>query len=258
MIDPRADVDPRAEVAADAEIGPWVRIGPGVTIGARSRVDAHSVVEGPTVIGADNHIHAFCAIGTAPQDKKFDPQAGQSLLQIGNGNTFREYCSINRGTHGGGGATTIGDDNWVMAYCHIAHDCHIGNHTVFANNSTLAGHVEIQDHVILGGFTGVHQFCRLGEGCFTAIAAIVVRDVPPFVIVNGNTARPRTINSVGLRRRGVDADTIARLKRCFRALYRQGNRLEQALEIIADEARECPHAAAMLKFISASPRGIVR
>jgi UDP-N-acetylglucosamine acyltransferase len=258
MIDPRADVDPRADIADDVEIGPWVRIGPGVKVGSGTRIDAHCVIEGPTTIGTGNHFHAFCAIGTAPQDKKFDPAAGRSQLLIGNGNTFREYCSVNRGTHGGGGSTTVGDDNWVMAYCHIAHDCHIGNHTVFANNSTLAGHVEVHDHVILGGFTGVHQFCRLGEGSFTAIAAIVVRDVPPFVIVNGNTARPRTINSVGLRRRGADAATIARLKRCYRALYRQGNRLEQALEIIAEEARECPRAMTLLEFVRSSSRGIAR
>ncbi|MGE0485783.1 MAG: acyl-ACP--UDP-N-acetylglucosamine O-acyltransferase [Gammaproteobacteria bacterium] len=258
MIDPRADVDPRAEIADGVEIGPWVRIGPGVTIGPGTRVDAHCVIEGPTVIGSGNQFHAFCAIGTAPQDKKFDPAVGRSQLRIGDGNTFREYCSVNRGTHGGGGATTIGNDNWVMAYCHIAHDCHVGNNTVFANNSTLAGHVEVHDHVILGGFTGVHQFCRLGEGSFTAIAAIVVRDVPPFVIVNGNTARPRTINSVGLRRRGADDATIARLKRCFRALYRQGHRLEQALDIIAEEARDCPRAMTLLEFVRSSSRGIAR
>jgi UDP-N-acetylglucosamine acyltransferase len=183
---------------------------------------------------------------------------GSSRLEIGSRNTIREYCSINRGTPGGGGLTRLGDDNWIMAYCHIAHDCRVGNHTVFANNSTLAGHVEIEDYVILGGFTGVHQFCRLGESSFTAIASIVVRDVPPFVMVNGNTARPRTINREGMKRRGMDALALGAVKRCYKALYRQGRSLEEALGVLAEEARESPQAERMLNFVRASARGIVR
>lgn len=258
MIDPRADVAAGARIAADVEIGPWTIIGPEVEIGAGTRIEAFSVIKGPTVIGPGNHIYSFCSIGEDPQDKKFDPRSGDSRLEIGRGNIIREYCSINRGTPGGGGVTRIGDDNWIMAYCHIAHDCQIGQRTVFANNSTLAGHVEIHDHVILGGFTGVHQFCRMGEGSFSAIAAVVVRDVPPFTMVKGNHAQPRCLNSIGLRRRGYDATTLASLKRCYRALYREGRRLEEALPVLEAEASHCAPARTMLDFIRTSARGIVR
>ncbi len=257
MIDPSAQIDPDAVIAADAEIGPWVSIGAGVEIGARTRIDSHCMIKGPTVIGPDNHIFPFCSIGDQPQDKKFDG-SGVSRLEIGRGNVIREYCSINRGTPAGGGVTRLGDENWIMGYCHIAHDCQVGNHTVFANNSTLAGHVEIHDYVILGGFTGVHQFCRMGEGSFSAIATIVVRDVPPFVIVNGNTARPRCINREGLKRRGVDLETIAAIKRCYRALYRQGNSLEDALRYIDQQAEQFAPTGKLSAFIRKSVRGIVR
>ncbi|MGR8918499.1 MAG: acyl-ACP--UDP-N-acetylglucosamine O-acyltransferase [Gammaproteobacteria bacterium] len=257
MIDPTARVDPAAQLADDVEVGPWTLIGPGVEIGSGTRIGSHCVLKGPTVIGPDNTIAPFCSIGDDPQDKKFDP-GGSSRLEIGRGNTIREYCSINRGTALGGGVTRVGNDNWIMAYCHVAHDCRIGDHTVFANNATLAGHVEIDDYVILGGFTGVHQFCRLGEGSFSAISAVIVRDVPPFVTVDGNTARPRSINREGLRRRGVGADAIAALKRCYRALYRQGRTLEDALEVLEAEAAGCAEVERMLAFIRESQRGIVR
>ena len=257
MIDPNARIDPGAVIATDANIGPWVSIGPGVEIGARTRIESHCVIKGPTVIGPDNHIFSFCSVGDDPQDKKFTP-GGVSRLEIGSGNTIREYCSINRGTAAGGGVTRLGNDNLLMAYCHVAHDCQIGDHTVFANNATLAGHVEIHDFAILGGFTGVHQFCRMGEGSFSAIASIIVRDVPPFVIVNGNTAGPRTINREGLKRRGVETETIAALKRCYRALYRQGHSLDEAMVIIETEAAQYPPAQQMFEFIRQSSRGIVR
>ena len=180
------------------------------------------------------------------------------LPGIGDRNTLREYCSVNRGTAHGGGTTRIGNDNWLMAYCHVAHDCTVGDHTVFANNSTLAGHVEIHDHVILGGFTGVHQFCRMGESSFSAIATIIVRDVPPFVMVNGNTAEPRSINREGLKRRGFSIEAITALKRCYKALYRQGRAFEDALTVLEAESLECPQAAQMLAFVRSSTRGIVR
>lgn len=257
MIHPTAQIDPAAVLAAGVAVGPWSVIGAGVEIGAGTHVGSHVVINGPTRIGADNRIHAFCSLGDDPQDKKFDG-GGPSRLEIGSRNTIREYCSINRGTPAGGGLTSIGDDNWVMAYCHIAHDCRVGNRTIFANNATLAGHVEIHDYVILGGFTGVHQFCRLGESSFTAIASIVVRDVPPFVMVNGNTARPRSINREGMKRRGMDADAIGAVKRCYKALYRQGRGLEDALGVVAEEAASWPPAARMLEFVRASVRGIAR
>lgn len=256
MIDDTARIDSSAEIDNDVEIGPWVLIGPGVRIAAGTRIDAHCIVRGPTTIGPNNHIAPFCSIGDDPQDKKFS--GGDSRLEIGAGNTFREYCSVNRGTAGGGGVTRIGDDNWIMAYCHIAHDCQVGNHTVFANNATLAGHVEIHDYAILGGFTGVHQFCRLGENSFTAIAAIVVRDVPPFVMVHGNTASPRSINREGLKRRGFSTETIATLKQCYRALYREGRSLEEATGILRELAKNCAPAQQMLDFILTTERGLVR
>lgn len=257
MIDSSAKVDAGAQLAADVEVGPWTYIGPGVEIGAGTRIGSHCIVKGPTRIGRDNRIFAFCSIGEDPQDKKFSG-VGASQLEIGDRNTIREYCSINRGTPQGGGLTRLGDDNWLMAYCHIAHDCKVGNHTVFANNATLAGHVEIYDYVILGGFTGVHQFCRMGESSFSAIAAAVVRDVPPYIIVNGNNAEPRSINREGLKRRGFSPESIAALKRAYRTLYRQGNSLEDALKLLELERDAFPEVARLLDFVRSSVRGIVR
>ncbi|MGE0860305.1 MAG: acyl-ACP--UDP-N-acetylglucosamine O-acyltransferase [Gammaproteobacteria bacterium] len=257
MIDPSARVDAGAVLASDVEIGPWCWIGAGVQIGAGTRVEAHTVIKGPTSIGRDNHIFSHCSLGEDPQDKKFSG-SGKSRLEIGDRNTIREYCSINRGTPLGGGVTRLGNDNWVMAYCHIAHDCQVGNFTVFANNATLAGHVEIEDYVILGGFTGVHQFCRIGQSSFSAIATIIVRDVPPYVIVNGNTAKPRCINREGLKRRGFAPEAIATLKRAYRTLYRQGHTLEEALELLEAERDDSVEVARLLDFIRASKRGIVR
>ena len=257
MIDSSAKVDADAQLAADVEVGPWTYIGPGVEIGAGTRIGSHCIVKGPTRIGRDNRVFAFCSIGEDPQDKKFSG-VGASRLEIGDRNTIREYCSINRGTPQGGGLTCLGDDNWLMAYCHIAHDCKVGNHTVFANNATLAGHVEIHDYVILGGFTGVHQFCRMGESSFSAIAAAVVRDVPPYIIVNGNSAEPRSINREGLKRRGFSPESIAALKRAYRTLYRQGNSLEDALKLLEVERDAFPEVALLLDFVRSSVRGIVR
>lgn len=257
MIDPSARVEPGAIIAPDVEIGPWCWIGAGVEIGAGSKVGAYTVIKGPTRIGCDNRIFSHCSLGEDPQDKKFDG-SGESRLEIGDRNTIREYCSINRGTPLGGGVTRVGNDNWIMAYCHIAHDCQVGNFVVFANNATLAGHVEIHDYVILGGFTGVHQFCRMGESSFSAIAAIIVRDVPPYVIVNGNSARPRTINREGLKRRGFSAEAIATLKRAYRTLYRQGLTLDEALRTLEGERADSVEVARLLDFVRSSKRGIVR
>ena len=256
MIHETAQIDPAAKIADDVRIGPWVSIGAEVEISSGTVIESHCAIKGPTVIGPRNHIYSFCSIGEDPQDKKFDP-AGESRLVIGSDNKIREYCSINRGTSNGGGTTRIGDDNLIMAYCHIAHDCQIGNSTIFANNATLAGHVEIEDFAILGGFTGVHQFCRVGESSFSAISAVIVRDVPPFVMVDGNTARPRCINREGLRRRGFESEDIAALKRSYRVLYRDGHKLDVALEKI--EAQEsCEKVSQLVDFIRASQRGIVR
>jgi len=257
LIHPSAIIDAGARLGADVEVGPWTVIGDGVEIGDGSVIGAHCMLKGPTRIGRENRIFPFCSIGEDPQDKKFKGDV-PVRLEIGDRNTIREYCSINRGTPGGGGLTSLGNDNWIMAYCHIAHDCHIGNNTIFANNATLAGHVEIEDYAILGGFTGVHQFCRIGESSFTAISAVIVKDVPPFVMAEGNTARARAINREGLKRRGFDRTAIEAIKRAYKTLYRQGLLLEQALEQLAEPAREFPEVARLVDFIKASRRGIVR
>lgn len=256
MIHPSAIVEPGAKLGARVEIGPWTFVGNGVEIGDDCCIGPHCVLKGPTRLGRQNRIYAFCSIGEQPQDKKFKGDE-PVRLEIGDRNTIREYCSINRGTPGGGGVTAIGNDNWFMAYCHIAHDCRVGNHTVFANNATLAGHVEIHDYAILGGFTGVHQFCRVGESAFTAISAVLVKDVPPYVMAGGNTARARAINREGLRRRGFEREAIEAIAHAFKTLYRQGLRREDALDELEAQARARPEVARFVGFIRQSHRGIV-
>lgn len=257
MIHPGAIVDEGAVIGSNVSIGPWTLVGPGVSIGDDCVIGPHCTLTGPTVIGRGNRIHAYCSIGEACQDKKFEGDTVGRLV-IGDNNTFREYCSVNRGTPGGGGVTTVGDGNWVMAYCHIAHDCHVGNHTVFANNATLAGHVTIDDHVILGGFTGVHQFCRIGSYSFTAISAIVVKDVPPYLIVSGNTARARGLNRVGLRRHGFEPEAIDALKRAYRIFFRSSLTRADAVAELENMAAGSDEIRRMLEFIRASGRGVVR
>ena len=208
MIHPAALVDPEARIGRDVSIGAYAVIGPDVEIGDRTVVGPHAVICGPTVIGSDNRIFQFCSLGDDPQDKKY--RSGEpSTLSIGDRNVIREFCTINRGTEQGGIRTVVGNDNWIMAYVHIAHDCQVGDHIVFANHTTLAGHVTIEDHVICGGFTGVHQFCRIGRHSFTAIASVVVKDVPPYLMVAGNTAQPSGLNREGLKRHGFSADAVA-------------------------------------------------
>lgn len=256
MIDSRAAVDPSAELDEDVSVGPFAVVGPHVKIGAGTSVGPHALIEGPTRVGRDNRIHAFASVGTDPQDKKF---AGETTrLEIGDGNTIREFVTINRGTSGGGGVTRIGNDNWIMAYVHIAHDCLIGSHTIFANNATLAGHVVVEDHVILGGFTLVHQFCRMGAHCFTAMGSAINRDVPPFVMVAGHMATPRGINTEGLKRRGFSAERISSIRRAYKILYRSGLRLEQALEQLQEMAENHTDIGQLAGFIADSQRSVVR
>ncbi len=257
MIDVSARIHPGARLAEGVSVGPWTLIGDGVEIGPHTTVGAHCVLKGPTRIGAYNRIYPFCSIGEDPQHKKYDPSV-PVRLEIGDRNAFREYVSINRGTLAGGGVTRVGSDNWIMAYCHIAHDCLVGNHTVFANNATLAGHVEIQDYVMLGGFVGVHQFCRVGESSFSAISAVIVKDVPPYFMAEGNTARARAVNREGLKRRGFSPAAIDAIKRAFKTLYRMSLTLERALEELAPVALEFPEVACLVDFIRKSKRGIVR
>jgi len=257
VIDPRADVSPHAVLGEDVHIGPWSVIGPGVTIGNRTRIDAHVVIHGPTTLGKDNHIHAFACIGGDPQDKKYRGE-DDSRLVVGSRNVIREYTTINRGTSSGGGVTQLGDDNWILAYVHIAHDCRVGNHTVFANNATLAGHVTVEDHAILGGFAGVHQFCRVGAYAFCAIASVVVKDVPPFFTVAGNTARARGLNREGLRRHHFPPETLERLRRAYRVLSRMNLTLPEALSQLAALAEGSPEVERLRAFVAASERGVIR
>ena len=256
-VHPTSIVHPSARLAKDVVVGPWSQIGEDVTIGEGTVVGSHCLIQGPTVIGKKNEIHSFSILGSDPQDKKFEADVA-SRLDIGDRNVIREYCSVNRGTKAGGGVTRIGNDNWIMAYCHIAHDCQVGNSSVFANNTTLAGHVVVGNFVTLGGFTGIHQFCQLGEGCFSAISAIIKKDVPPYVMVKGNAAKPRCINRIGLQRRGFPQDTINALRRCYRVLYLQGNTLETAIKKIEANEDNSSLVQKFLEFIIESERGIVR
>ncbi|MGY0504325.1 acyl-ACP--UDP-N-acetylglucosamine O-acyltransferase [Luteimonas sp. e5] len=256
-IHPTAVVAADARLADDVQIGPFCVIGDGVEIGAGSVVGAHCSILGPTRIGRDNRIHGHAAIGGDPQDKKF---GGEDVrLEIGDGNVIREFVTINRGTTGGGGVTRIGDDNWLLAYVHIAHDCDVGSHCVFSNNATLAGHVTIGDHVILSGFAGVHQFCRIGAHAFIGMGAFVNGDVPPFLMVaQDKYARARGINSEGLKRRGFDGTRIGAIKRAYRALYLGEARLDEAKAELAEIAHDSDDVRAFLDFIEAGERPLLR
>ena len=256
MIHPTAVVDPSACLAADVEVGPYAVIGPHVEVGAGTRIGAHVVLSGHTRIGRDNHIHPFCSLGAAPQDKKYRGEA--TRLEIGDRNVIRECCTFNRGTAQDHGETRIGDDNWVMAYVHIAHDCVVGHQTVFANNASLAGHVEVGDYAVLGGFTGVHQFCRIGAHVMTAIATVALKDIPPFVTASGNPAEPHGINTEGLKRRGFSAEAVQELKRAYRTLYRSGLSLDEALAALAGPAGQFAEISLLSEFVRASGRGIIR
>ena len=241
-------------------VGPYAVIGPQVVIGPGTTIGAHCVIEGRTTIGADNRIFQFASLGAAPQDKKY---AGEPTeLLIGDRNTIREFCTFNLGTTQDKGVTTIGHDNWIMAYVHIAHDCVVGNQTILANNATLAGHVQLGDWVIVGGLTGVHQFSRIGAHAMAGFASHISQDVPPFMMVDGNPLAVRGLNVEGLRRRGFSAERIAALKQAYRVLYRQGLTLEASIQAMGALIEEHRHAAddiAQLRdFIAASQRGIAR
>jgi len=255
MIHATAQIDASARLGK-VEVGAFSVIGPNVEIGDGTTIGPHAVIQGPTRIGRDNRIFQFASVGAEPQDKKF---AGEhSELVIGDRNTIREFVTINRGTGEGGGYTRIGDDNWIMAYAHIAHDCHVGNQTIFSNNATLAGHVEVGDYAILSGFAGVHQFCRVGEHAFVGMGCLINGDVPPFVIVANEYGRPRGINAEGLKRRGFSAERIAAIKRAYRTLYVSKSPLEEARAALAASAEAEPDVRAMLDFIERGQRPLAR
>jgi UDP-N-acetylglucosamine acyltransferase len=255
-IHPTALIDSGARIAPNVEVGAYSVIGADVEIGPGSRVGPHVVITGHTRIGANNTIAQFVSLGEAPQDKKYSGEP--TRLEIGNNNTIREFCTLNRGTAQDVAVTRIGDDNWIMAYVHVAHDCQIGSRTVFANNAQLAGHVHVEDYVIFGGFTVVHQFCRIGAHSITGLGTIVLQDVPPFIKASGNSARPYGINSEGLRRRGVSAEAIMHLKRAYRTLYRSGLTLDEAKRELAGPATACAEVRLLLDFVAAPGRGIIR
>jgi UDP-N-acetylglucosamine acyltransferase len=260
LIHATAIVDTTAELAPTVGVGPYAVIGAGVRIDEGTTIGAHAVIEGPTSIGRDNRIFAHASLGGAPQDMKYRGEPTE--LVIGERNTIREFCTFNRGTVQDGGVTRIGDDNWIMAYVHIAHDVQLGNRTILANNATLAGHVHIGDWAIVGGLTGVHQFCHIGAHAMTGFQSHVAQDVPPFMMTVGNPLTVRGFNVEGLRRRGFSPERIAQIKQMHRLLYRDGLTLARATQAISGLRGAVPEGdidvQAMLDFLAASTRGIAR
>ena len=259
-VHPTALVDPKAELAPDVDIGPYCIVGPKVRLGAGTVLEAHVIVGGRTTIGRSNRFFPFSNIGGVPQDKKYGGE--DTELVIGDGNTVREHCSFSLGTAQGGGITRVGSDNWIMASVHIAHDCNVGDHTILANNVTLAGHVTLGDWAILGGLSGLHQFCSMGAHAMAGGGSVILRDIPPYVICNGNPCEPHGINSEGLKRRGFDADTINLLRRAYKVIYREGRTVAEAVALLDELVAEAPasgEAIALLRdFVRDSPRGIIR
>ena len=254
QVHPTAIVEPGARLAKDVTVGPYAVIGPHGEIGEGTTVGAHAVITGRTRIGKGNRIFQFVSLGEIPQDKKY---AGEpTRLEIGDGNTIREFCTFNTGTAQDLGVTRVGSDNWVMAYVHIAHDCIVGDHTVLANNTTLAGHVELGDHVILGGLTAVHQFCKIGAHVITGGGTIVYKDIPPYVTAAGQPAKPHGLNSEGLKRRGFTPEQLATLKRAYKLLYRDGLTLQEALAQL--DEMHAPEIELLTAFLRRAERGIIR
>jgi UDP-N-acetylglucosamine acyltransferase len=256
LIHPTAIIADSARLGTDVSIGPWCDIGEEVEIGDGTWIGPHVVIRGPTRIGEQNKIYQFNSIGDIPQDKKFHGE--RSSLEIGDRNVIREFCTFNRGTEQGGGVTRVGDDNWIMAYVHIAHDCLLGNEIIMANAASLAGHVVVEDRATLGGFTVVHQFCSIGAYSFTALGSVIRKDVPPFVMASGNFARPYGLNGEGLKRRGFDQDSVRALKQAYKTIYKQGLTIEQALDELDVAAESYPEVQQLAEFIRRSSRGIVR
>jgi UDP-N-acetylglucosamine acyltransferase len=259
-IHPTAIVDPKAELDASVQVGPYTLVGPHVRIGAGTTVAGHVVIEGHTTIGRDNRIFQFASVGAANQDKKYRGEPCE--LVIGDRNTIREFVTLHIGTVQDKAVTRIGDDNWIMAYVHVAHDCIVGNNTTLANNATMAGHVEIGDHVTVGGLTGIHQFVKVGAHAMVGFASAVSQDVPPFMLVDGNPLAVRGVNTIGLKRRDFGNERIAAVRQMHKLLYREGRTLESARAAIAELAQSTPEAAAdvemMGAFLAGATRGIAR
>ncbi len=257
MIDPRADIHPSAKIAPDVKIGPWTHIGAGVSIGSGTIIESHVVIKGPTKIGSNNHIFQFASIGEVPQDKKFKGE--DTWLEIGDNNTIRESCTLNRGTVQGGSVTRLGNDNLLMAYVHVAHDCLLGDGNVFANYVGLAGHVTVENHVIMGGYSGVHQFCTLGSYSFIGGNSAIVKDVLPYLMIaGGSNPSAFGLNSEGLKRHGFSVETISALKNAYKIIFRHNLTVEDALLQLAALLKEAPAVALLIDSLKNSARGIVR
>jgi len=257
LIHPRALIDPKAELDSSVEVGAYSVIGKNVQIAAETWIGSHVVIQGPTRIGQNNRIYPFASLGEDAQDKKYKGES-DTWLEIGARNVIREYCTMNRGTLQGGKVTRIGDDNWIMAYSHIAHDCQLGNNITFSNGSSLAGHVTIDDFVILGGFSLVHQFCMIGSYSFSSAGSVIVQDVPPFVMVHGNRAQVFGLNKEGLKRHQFSLETINLLSKAYKTLYKQNLTLEEAKKALKEQVVDCPEIEFLTTFLEKSTRGIVR
>lgn len=256
MIHPTAIIDPKAKLAADVKVGPYTVIGPDVVIGEGNDIGSHVVIKGPTTIGKNNKIYQFSSIGEDPQDKKY--AEGHTVLEIGDNNVIREFCTLNRGTEQGGNVTRIGHNNLLMATVHVAHDCIIGNYNIIANGVGLAGHIIVDDFVVIGGMSGIHQFCHLGSYSFVAGGSMISQDVLPFVRVSGYIAKPFGLNSVGLKRHNFSAERQAQIKQMYRIIYRSNLTLKEAIEKIKADFPGDEDAARMLVILEKSDRGIAR
>jgi UDP-N-acetylglucosamine acyltransferase len=256
VIHPQAIVDPSARIGANVTIGAFSVVGPDVEIGDGTWIGPHVVINGPTRIGRDNRIYQFASLGDAPQHLGY--RGEPTRLEIGDRNVVREYCTFNRGTVAGGGVTRLGHDNFIMAYCHLAHDCRVGNNTIFANCASLAGHVTVGDYAVLGGFTVAHQFCRIGAYCMTALGAVTFMDIPPYVTASGNPAEPHGLNLRGLKRRGFSDEVVDALRQAYKTLYKSRLKLTEAIERLEKAGHRFPEVQNFVEFIKASERGIIR
>ncbi|TAN47984.1 MAG: acyl-ACP--UDP-N-acetylglucosamine O-acyltransferase [Methylococcaceae bacterium] len=256
MIHASALVDPAAELADGVEVGAFSIVGAGVQIDAGTVIGPHVVLKGPTRIGKNNRIYQFSSVGEDPQDKKYVGEP--TRLEIGDRNVIREFTTLHRGTAQDRGVTKIGNDNLFMAYTHVAHDCVVGNGVIMANAASLAGHVHVHDCAILGGFSLVHQFCKIGKYSFSAMGSVIARDIPPYVMVGGSPTEPHGINTVGLERRGFSGDAIREIRRAYKIIYKSGYKLDEAIALLADMATHTPELACMVEFLRQTGRSIVR
>ena len=256
MIHPTAIIDPTAELAEDVSIGPYSIVGPGVQIDAGTVVGSHVVIKGPTFIGKDNRIFQFSSVGEDTQDMKY--RGEPTRLEVGDRNIIREYCTIHRGTVQDKSITQVGSDNLLMAYTHVAHDCVVGDHVIMANAASIAGHVQVESHAILGGFTLVHQFCKIGQYSFSAMGSILSRDIPPYVLVGGQPTKPHGINAVGLERQGFSQDAIRQIKKAYKIVYKSGLKLEASIEALEEMAEETPEVDCLVTFLKQTQRSILR